>query len=105
MLTDAGNAATEAGEAITLNLTRLLNEIQTQAPDFMGRAGTSFQSVSDQLGAELRNILEALNTMATNVHESNKHYGVTDADASSEINSVASQYLPGTGGVATALRG
>ena len=106
MLTDAGNKATQAGEAITLNLTRLLNEIQSQAGSFQGSAGSMFQSVSVELGNELRGILSALNTMAESVHAANKHYGTTDEDAGNEIKNVAGQYLPGaSSGVVDALRG
>ncbi len=105
MLTDAANKATQTGESIALNLTRLLNEIETQATGFQGSAGSTFQSVSAQLGQELRNILTALNTMSDNVHQSNRSYGTTDADASSEIGKVVGEYLPGAGSVANALRG
>ena len=105
MLNNAANVATQAGEGIALNLTRLLNEIETQAAVFQGGAGSSFQSVSAQLGSELRNILEALNTMADNVNQSNTVFGNTDADASAEINKVVGEYLPGAGNVAAQLRG
>jgi WXG100 family type VII secretion target len=105
MLTDAGNLAINKGEAITLNLTRLLNELESQAPDFQGSAGMTFQSVSQELGAELRQIIEALNTIAENVHASNKNFGTTDADASHEIQSVAQQFTPGAMNVANSLRG
>ena len=105
MLNNAANVATQAGEGIALNLTRLLNEIETQAAVFQGGAGNSFQNVSAQLGQELRNILEALNTMADNVNQSNTVFGNTDADASAEITKVAGEYLPGAGGVAAQLRG
>jgi WXG100 family type VII secretion target len=104
MLTDAGNLAINKGEAITLNLTRLLNELESQAPNFQGSAGMTFQSVSQELGAELRQIIEALNTIAQNVHASNKNFGTTDADANREIQSVAQQFTPGATGVADALR-
>jgi uncharacterized protein YukE len=104
MLTAAGNKATQTGEAIALNLTRLLNEIEHQAPNFQGVAGSTFQTVSAELGRELRNILSALNTMAENVHASNRHYGSTDEDAKREIDSVVGQYAPGASGVADALR-
>jgi len=105
MLTSAANLATQTGEAIALNLTRLLNEIESQAPNFQGAAGTTFQSVSAQLGTELRNILTALNTMADNVNSSNQQYGTTDADASAEIAKVDGAFLPGAGSVASSLRG
>jgi WXG100 family type VII secretion target len=105
MLNNAANVATQAGEGIALNLTRLLNEIETQAAVFQGGAGTSFQNVSAQLGQELRNILEALNTMADNVNQSNTVFGSTDADASAEISKVAGEYLPGAGSIASQLRG
>jgi uncharacterized protein YukE len=105
MLTDAGNKATETGEAIALNLTRLLNEIQAQQPSFRGVAGTTLQNVSAELGEELRTLLQALNTMAENVHASNRSYGATDEDAASEISNVAGTYLPGAQPVADALRG
>ncbi|MGI5237751.1 WXG100 family type VII secretion target [Dactylosporangium sp. CA-139066] len=105
MLNNAANVATQTGEGIALNLTRLLNEIETQAAVFQGGAGNSFQNVSAQLGQELRGILEALNTMANNVSQSNAAFGSTDADAAAEITKVASEYNPGLGPVANALRG
>ncbi len=105
MLNNAAQVATQAGEDIALNLTRLLNEIEMQAPAFKGSAGTSFQNVSSELGQELKKILEALNTMADNVNQSNQVFGSTDADAANEITKVAGTYLPGAGNVASALRG
>ncbi|HKT03692.1 MAG TPA: WXG100 family type VII secretion target [Rugosimonospora sp.] len=105
MLNNAAKAATQAGETITLNLSRLLNEIQGAAASFQGDAGTTFQNVSADLGQELRNILEALNTMADNVNQSNQVFGNTDQDARNEISKVTSQYMPGAGSVANALRG
>jgi WXG100 family type VII secretion target len=105
MLNNAARVATQAGETLTLNLTRLLNEIQGQAASFQGGAGTTFQNVSAELGQELRNILEALNTMADGVNQSNQVFGSTDEDAKNEISKVTSQYVPGAGSVANALRG
>lgn len=105
MLNNAASVATQAGETITLNLTRLLNEIQAQAAVFQGGAGATFQQVSADLGRELRGILDALNTMADSVNQSNKVFGSTDEDARTEISKVTSQYMPGAGSVANALRG
>jgi WXG100 family type VII secretion target len=104
-LNNAASVATQAGETITVNLTRLLNEIQGAAASFQGGAGNTFQNVSHELGNELRNVLEALNTMADNVNQSTHVFGSTDEDAKNEISKVASTYLPGAGGVADALRG
>ncbi len=105
MLNNAAKVATDAGETLTLNLSRLLNEIQSAAGSFQGTAGTTFQNVSAELGQELRNILEALNTMADGVNQSNQVFGNTDEAARDEIAKVQGQYLPGAGSVASALRG
>lgn len=105
MLNNAAQVATQAGEAIALNLTRLLNEIEQQAASFRGQAGTSFQQVSSQLGDELRSLLSALNEMADNVTQSGRVFGSTDADAANEISKVVGEYMPGAGSVANALRG
>jgi WXG100 family type VII secretion target len=105
MLNNAAQVATQAGEDIALNLTRLLNEIEQQSAAFRGAAGSSFQSVSGQLGQELRSLLDALNQMADSVNVSGKVFGSTDADASREIGQVTSQFLPGAGSVSNALRG
>ncbi len=105
MLNSAAKVATDAGQTLTLNLTRLLNEIEGAAASFQGGAGTTFQHVSAQLGQELRNILEALNTMADGVNQSNQVFGNTDEAARDEIAKVQGQYLPAAGSVANALRG
>jgi WXG100 family type VII secretion target len=105
MLNNAAKVATQAGETIALNLSRLLNEIETQAASFQGSAGTSFQNVSAELGQELRGILDALNSMADNVNQSGQVFGSTDEDASREISQVVGQNLPGAGSVANSLRG
>ena len=105
MLDNAAQVATQAGEGIALNLTRLMNEIESQAADFQGAAGSAFQTVSAELSQELRNILEALNEMASGVSQTNATFGSTDADAQAEIQKVASEYLPGAGNVTSALRG
>ncbi|HEY1486609.1 MAG TPA: WXG100 family type VII secretion target [Micromonosporaceae bacterium] len=105
MLNNAAKVATQAGEDITLSLTRLLNEVEQQSAAFRGQAGTSFQNVSSQLGQELRSLLEALIEMAGNVSQSGQHFGSTDAAASSEIAKVAHDFVPGAGSVANSLRG
>lgn len=105
MLTDAGNTAASAGETITMNLQRLLFEIQHQAKAFQGAGGTTFQNVSHELGQELKDLLEALNTMAANVHASNRLFGTTDEDAQTEIQKVASEHGSGYSGIADQLRG
>jgi WXG100 family type VII secretion target len=105
MLNNAAQVATRAGEGIALNLTRLLNEIQSQSAVFQGSAGGSFQTVAGHLGDELKALLDALNEMADNVNQSGRVFGSTDADAAHEISQVTSQFLPGAGGVASALRG
>jgi WXG100 family type VII secretion target len=105
MLNNAAQVATQAGEDITLNLTRLLNEIEQQAATFKGQAGSSFQQVSSDLGRELRSLLDALNEMAGNVTSSSQVFGSTDADASNEIAKVTNEFLPGAGSVANSLRG
>lgn len=104
-LNHAATVATDAGETITLNLTRLLNEVENATASFKGGAGDQFQNVSQQLGAELRGILDALNTMADNVNQSTKVFGNTDEAARQEIAQVQQQYTPGAGSVANALRG
>jgi WXG100 family type VII secretion target len=105
MLTVAGNKATHAGEHIAVQLSRLLNEIESHHCAFKGHAGTAFQTASTDLGRELRALLSALNTMAENVHASSRHYGTTDADAGREISSIVSEQAPGAGNVASLLRG
>jgi WXG100 family type VII secretion target len=105
MLNNAAQVATRVGEGISLNLTRLLNEIESQSAVFQGQAGGSFQSVASELGRELKALLDALNEMADNVNQSGKVFGSTDADAAREISQVTNQYLPGASGVANALRG
>ncbi|MBG6140578.1 WXG100 family type VII secretion target [Longispora fulva] len=105
MLTDAGNAATNAGETISLNLTRLLYEIETQAKGFQGGAGSTFQNVTGELGQELTQLLKALNEMAENVHGANRHFGTTDEDAANEIQKVAQEHGAGYAGIGNQLRG
>jgi WXG100 family type VII secretion target len=105
MLSAAGNKATNAGEHIAVQLSRLLNDIQSQQRGFQGAAGNAFQTASAELGQELRALLAALNAMAENVHASNRHYGSTDEDAGREITTVVSEQAPGASNVATLLRG
>jgi WXG100 family type VII secretion target len=105
MLNNAATVATQAGEDIALNLTRLLNEVEQQSAVFKGQAGSSFQQVSSQLGQELRTLLQALNEMADNVNQSGHVFGSTDSAASSEIAKVANEFVPGAGNVANSLRG
>jgi uncharacterized protein YukE len=105
MLQDAGNAAADAGETITMNLQRLLFAIQSQAKAFQGAGGNTFQNVSAELGRDLEDMLQALNTMAANVHASNQQFGTTDEDAQREIQAVAAEAGGGYSGIAGALRG
>jgi uncharacterized protein YukE len=105
MLADAGNSAANAGETITLNLQRLLFEVQTQAKAFQGAGGTMFQNVSAELGQQLNDMLQALNTMAENVHFSNRHFATTDDEAAHQIQQVAADHGGGYTGIADTLRG
>jgi uncharacterized protein YukE len=105
MLANAGNAAANAGETITLNLQRLLFECQAQAKAFQGAGGSMFQNVTHELGQQLNDLLQALNAMAENVHASNRHFGSTDDDAAHEIQQVAAQHGGGYTGIANTLRG
>ena len=104
-LSDAANTATRVGEGISLELTRLLNAVEESQAEFAGGAGNAFQSVTTDLGNELKQILDALNGMAENVLGAGAKYGSTDADAAREITNVAGQYEPGAMPVADALRG
>jgi WXG100 family type VII secretion target len=97
--------AREVGEGITLNLARLLNEIETQAPGFRGHAGRTFTHITDALSDELKSIIEHLNRIAEQIDGANRDFGTTDADAAAEINAVVHEYLPGSGPVADQLRG
>jgi uncharacterized protein YukE len=105
MLDDVANKAREVGEGIALNLARLLNEIETQAPGFKGDAGGTFKNTSDDLSGELKTILENLNELAAKVDGANQDFGTTDADAAREIGTVINEYLPNSGNVADQLRG
>jgi uncharacterized protein YukE len=105
VLDNAARKATTVGEGIALNLSRLLNEIELQAPGFKGGAGSAFFVNTQGIGEELRGIIEALNEMADSIGASNQLYGFTDQDAMQEINQVAGQYLPGNQDVTTVLRG
>lgn len=87
-LVDAANQATNIGEGIALNLGRLLNEIELEAPGIQGHAGDKFFGKSDDIGRELKAILDALNHMADQILGSSARYGDTDADASAEIDKV-----------------
>jgi WXG100 family type VII secretion target len=105
MLADASRTATEVGEGIAAELTRVMGAIEASQGGFAGAAGDAFQSTSAQLSSELRQILTALNTMANNVDSANAQFGSTDADAQNEITKVAGMYEPGNAPVADALRG
>jgi uncharacterized protein YukE len=104
-LNQAANQATTVGEGIALNLGRLLNEIELQAPAFRGGAGTRFQLSAQGIGADLRRILDALDTMAGCIRTNNDSYSATDADAEAEIGSVMSANLPGNTDVINVLKG
>jgi uncharacterized protein YukE len=105
MLDAAAKKATTVGEGIALNLSRLLNEIELQAPGFKGGAASAFFLNTQGIGDELRGIIDALNEMADSIGASNQMYGYTDEDAKQEINGVMGQYLPGATDVTTVLRG
>ena len=102
-LTKAANDAENVGQSIAANLTRLLTSIEMSVASFKGGASNAFQHTSQELGQELKQIIEALNTMAVNVSGSNVAFGNTDADAASEIAQVASTYTPGATPVVDAL--
>jgi WXG100 family type VII secretion target len=104
-LSQAADKATTVGEGIALNLARLLNEIELQAPAFKGMAGNRFQQNMQGIGEDLRKILDALDTMAGCIRTNNDQYTATDADAEAEISQVTSQYLPGNRDVINALKG
>jgi WXG100 family type VII secretion target len=104
-LNQAANQATTVGEGIALNLGRLLNEIELQAPNFRGGAGTKFQNSASGIGQDLRRILDALDTMAGCIRTNNDQYNATDADAEAEISSVMSNHHLGNTDVINVLKG
>lgn len=105
MLASAANKAIGTGESITSQLTSLLGTIESQGgASFRGGGGNALQSTSQELGASLRKLLAALNSMAEAVQVSNVAYGSTDSDVASEINNVASN-AAGDQTIAAALRG
>ncbi len=105
MLASAANKASVTGEGITAQLTSLLGTIESQGgASFRGGGGTALQTTSQELGASLRKLLDALNSMAEAVSVSNVAYGSTDSDVAREINNVAST-AAGDQTIASALRG
>jgi len=106
MLVDAAQKAENVGEGIAGQLSNLLLEIEsTGGASFKGTGGSALQSVSVQLGEQLRQILTALNTMAQNVNAASADYGSTDADAAAEITTVGNAFNPTGGSVISALSG
>lgn len=103
MLQDAAKTANDTGVSISDGLTRLLAGVEDVQASFQGLANDALQSTSAQLGAELRQILEALNTMANAVDASSAKFGDTDSQAQMEISKVAA--AENDGGVASMLRG
>lgn len=103
MLQDAAKTANGTSESIASGLTRLLQGVEEVQGSFKGRANDALQSVSADLGNELRQILEALNHMAGAVDSSAAIFGDTDEAANQEITKVAT--ANGDGGVASILRG
>jgi uncharacterized protein YukE len=104
MLAHAATKAENVGEGIAGNLTSLLSDIESSYPAFKGGAGSMLQTVSGELGQELKKLLTALNTMANHVNSSITDYGSTDEDASKEIKTVGEAY-GGKGDIVTALLG
>lgn len=95
--------ANDTGVAISDGLTRLLAGIEEAQASLRGLAGDALQNTSAQLGAELRQILEALNTIANAVDATSAKFGDTDSQVQVEINKVAAAEHDGS--VASALRG
>jgi hypothetical protein len=105
MLTSAANKAVATGETITSQLSKLLGTIERDGgASLRGGGGNALQTTSHELGASLRKLLAALNSMAESVHASNVAYGSTDSDVAKEINNIAST-AAGDPMIAAALRG
>jgi uncharacterized protein YukE len=104
MLDNAAKVATTAGEDIATGLTSLLSNIESLAPSFVGGAGSAAQNSSSELGGHLRSLLDALNTMAEGVTQSNRAFSHTDAGAQQEITNVAGN-VANSGHVSSLLRG
>lgn len=103
-LVAAAGVATSAGETITLNLQRLLYEIETQATQFFkGGGGTAFQNASALIGEDLKDMLQGLNRLAENVRGSSVLFGTTDQAAEDMINRVAANAGTGYGNIAAGL--
>ncbi|MFG1922435.1 WXG100 family type VII secretion target [Cryptosporangium sp. NPDC048952] len=106
MLVDAAQKAENVGEGIAAQLTNLLFTIQSEGgASFQGGGGTALQSVSTQLGDQLKTILTALNTMSGNVNAASADYGTSDAEIAREITTVGNAFNPGSGNVISALNG
>ena len=104
MLVSAAQKAENVGEGIAGQLTNLLYTIESEGgASLKGGGGTALQGVSAQLGEELKQILTALNTMASNVSAASADYGGGDAEAAREIQVVGNAFTPGGGSVVSAL--
>jgi hypothetical protein len=102
----AGLEAGLTGEAIALNLVRLLTVIEESSPIFQSRAGDAFRTaIDDELGIPLRQLVSALNELAQGLTDVSGMYGVGDAAAAAEIDRLVDTYLPGSSAIADALTG
>jgi hypothetical protein len=102
-------AAREAGltgEAISLNLLRILKVIEESSPVFNSHAGDAFRlAIDDELGTPLKKLLSVLNELADQLDDVPGIYQAGDVAAAAEIERVAHTYLPVASPIADALTG
>ena len=99
-----GNLAVSTGEQIARQVTTIMGIVEEHAQaGFRGRAGNALQVAQENIGQDLRKLLDDLNSLGQAANASNTHYGTSDEDAGAEIAKVAGggQF----GNVAQSLRG
>lgn len=99
-----GNLAVSTGEEIARQVTTVMGIVEEHAQaGFRGQAGNALGVAQEQIGQDLRKLLDDLNSLGQAAHASNAQYGTHDSDASAEIAKVAGGGP--FGNVASQLRG
>ncbi|WP_169745120.1 WXG100 family type VII secretion target [Cryptosporangium arvum] len=90
---NAAKKAENVGEGIAANLANLLMTIETTgAASMRGDSGKALQAAAPQIDANLKKILNALNTIASHVSQGAVEYSGQDGQAAAELNNLTSAF-------------
>jgi uncharacterized protein YukE len=97
----AAKKADDAGGQLSQMMSALIMNLEPMRQGFVGMAGGSFQTVKDNIHADLIEITKALDEVAEGIRSAGRDFDVSDSEAQNEVAKAAQD----AGSIVGRLRG